>query len=176
MAIVSGVVAEPKLELPHSGPVFKMPNPGDVFMLTTFGWAALCFFMVTIGNRLFFQLARLSASREIREILVDNQSAVAGIMVLGLIGIAFIYFLFFRYPKFLLGGLLAGLAFSAARWGPVHDLAFVIRYMAIIFFGVYGAIFGLQNFWRIFTTPYFRLIFCLFILDRGGCFSQSFSN
>ncbi len=158
MAVSTVTIESSRPTLARSGPAFKLPNPGDVFILTAFGWAAVCFFMVTIGNRLFSQLARLSASTAIRDVLLENQSAIAVIMVAGLIGIAIGYFLLVRYPRFLLFSLLVGVTFGAAGWSVIHDPAFLMRYMVIVYLGVFGAIFFLQNFWKIIATPYYRLV------------------
>ena len=158
MAVSNLTISPTRLSKAKPEVSFKLPNPGDVFVLTAFGWASVCFFMVTIGNRLFFQLARLTASTNIRELLLENQSAIALIMVVGLIGIAISFATLARYPKILWCALLFGLSFGAARWQPVHGPAFFLRYIVIVYLGVYGMFFVLQNFWKLVATPYYRLI------------------
>ena len=158
MVVSHSVVADSNVDIGQASPSFKMPNPGDVFMLSAFGWAVLCFFMVIIGNRLFDQLARMTASSEIREIVAGNQSAMAGIMIIGLIGMAIGYLVLVRYPRVLLASLLLGLTFAGALWPPIHDPAFISRYLIIVYLGVFGSIFVLQNFWKMIVTPYYRLV------------------
>jgi len=137
---------------------FKMPDAGDIFILTAFGWATLCFFMVTIGTRLFVQLARMSGSAAIRELVRGDQSAVAVVMLAGIMAIAFGYFLLARYPNFLLAAMLFGPTFGAAEWDVVHDPAFALRYLCMVYLGVFGIFFLLQNVWRLLAAPYYRLI------------------
>jgi O-antigen ligase len=141
-----------------SSRVFKMPNPGDVFILTAFGWATLCFFLVTIGTRLFVTLAQVSGSVAVREMIRGDQSAVAVVMLIGIMAIALGYFLLVRYPYFLLGAMLFGPTFGAAEWDVVHDPAFALRYLCMVYLGVFGVFFLLQNVWRLLATPYYRLI------------------
>jgi O-antigen ligase len=158
MVVGNSIAANSSLNESQTGPAFKMPNPGDVFILSAFGWAALCFFMVTAGNQLFQQLARLSASRAIRDIVTANQSAIALIMLVGIILIALGCFMLARYPRVLFGFLFLGQTFAGASWPTLHDPAFGMRYLVIIYLAIFGGIFFLQNFWKMIVTPYIRVV------------------
>ncbi|MDP6616584.1 MAG: O-antigen ligase family protein [Gammaproteobacteria bacterium] len=136
---------------------FEQPNPGDVFMLMAFGWASICFLMVTFGKQLAVRAAKLSASQNIRELLLSEQTAIAGLMLVGIVGLAAAFWVFHRYKNISIAMFIAAITCANASWPPVHDVAFAIKYLTLLYLGSYGAVFFLKNGWRLVGTKFYRI-------------------
>lgn len=139
---------------------FEQPNPGDVFMLAAFCWACICFFMVTFGQQLARRAATLSASSDIRELLLTEQTAIAGLMLVGIIGLAASFWFFNRYKNLSIGMFIAALTCASAGYPLVHDVAFAVKYAMITYLGAYGAIFFAKNIWQLLGAKFYRIYVC----------------
>lgn len=137
---------------------FKRPSPGDVFILAAFGWAAICFLLVIGGQRFAMQAARLSASASVRELFLIEQTAIASLMIVGIMGIGVAFFLISRYRQLAMGMLLFSLTFASSIWSPVHSVSFAAKYIILIYLACFAAIFVFKNLWKILGTPGYRLL------------------
>jgi len=138
---------------------FLLPNPGDVFMVVAFAWSTLCMLLVIDGGGLTRTIARLSGSQQIRQLLLTEQTAIAALLFVGVITLGVAFFVFFRYRLLTTALAFFSFCFASSLWAPLHDLAFAIKYLLVIFFGTYGLLFFLRNGWRIFSTKGYRLAF-----------------
>lgn len=163
-------LAERRLELraAHSARQsgLRLPNPGDVFMLVAFGWAAICFLLVTGGERFTRQIARLGRSETVSNIVLTDQTAIAGIMLTGLIGLAVTFFFLTRFRWASIGLFLFSMSFASALWPPLHDLAFAIKYLIIVYLAAFAALFFYKNGWRLIDTKGYRLV-CIYVAWIG---------
>ena len=114
---------------------FKLPNPGDVFMLVAFCWATLCFLMVTVGGQLAKKAAALTGSTEVRDLLLADQTAIAGLMLLGIAGIAAVFYVFYRFKSLTITLLCIAMVNSNANWGPLHFFSFATKYAILVYLG-----------------------------------------
>lgn len=137
---------------------FKLPNPGDAFMLVAFGWAAICFLMVTGGPRFARQVARLGRSETVANLVLTEQTAIAGIMLAGIIGIGVLFYVLTRYRWLSIGLFIFSLSFANALWRPIHDVAFILKYLTIVYLGAYGLLFFLNNGWKLIDGKGYRLV------------------
>ena len=143
---------------------FRLPNPGDVMISLVFVWAFFCFFLVTAGERLLLRIARLATTPELRNAIVaSDETALTFIMIVGCIGLIGLVLVCYRYKKLVTCALLFGLTFGSSTWAPVHDVAFGIKYLSIVFMAAFGGLFLYKNFWRLVDTPYYRLFFFYFV-------------
>ncbi|MEE4185767.1 MAG: O-antigen ligase family protein [Gammaproteobacteria bacterium] len=144
----------------------RLPNPGDVFMLAAFGWAAVCFLLVTGGQRFARQVARLGRSETVSNLVLTEQTAIAGIMIAGLIGLGVTFFFLTRFRWVSIGLFLFSMSFASALWPPLHDLAFAIKYLIIIYLASYATLFFYRNGWRLIDTKGYRLV-CVYVAWIG---------
>jgi O-antigen ligase len=145
----------------------RAPNPGDIMMALIFGWALLCFFLITVGNRLLGRIAGLATSEEIKELLLGGGDILGLALVAGAIVIIITVVLCHKYPRLFLASLLFSFSYAAAQTKFLHDVAFVLKYLGLIYLGAYAGLSLSINFWRIFEAPYVRIA-CLFTLWIAG--------
>jgi O-antigen ligase len=136
---------------------FVLPNPGDIFMLVAFCWAALCFVMVTVGEKIARQAAGMTGSTEVRDILLADQTAIAGLMLIGIAGIAGAFYVFHNYRNFTLSLLCVALVNANANWGPLHFISFVSKYAILVYLGAYALLFFKKNGWRLISLKFYRV-------------------
>jgi O-antigen ligase len=146
------------------------PNPGDLIVLLVFGWAVLCFFMVTIGDRLLQRVARLSSSQVVTGWLLESAEAFAILMVVVSIVLTVVILAATKFQKFLPPVLVVSMNFADVPWQPLHDPAFFLKYLCLIYLGAYTAFFFYKNFWRLVATPYVRLILLYIAWVAGVAF------
>jgi len=135
----------------------RAPNPGDILMTVVFSWALLCFFLVTIGERLLIRLATLAKSDAYKELVLNSGEALGVIMVGGSIIVVATVLLCHKFPRVFLASLLFSFSFAAAQNKLLHDIAFVMKYLSLVYLGAYAGLSLLINFWRIVETPYIRI-------------------
>ena len=164
-----------------------------MMMALVFGWGLFCFFLVTFGGRLLARIAGLSSNKDLRELLLQGDQALAALMIGGSVVLVLAVYIFHKYPRFFLGSLPVSFSFANASWAPLHDVAFVMKYLTLVFLGVYLVLSLYPNFWRILATSYVRLflvftawiaVVCFFVGGRFedvwyagvvACFVLSFS-
>lgn len=137
---------------------FRLPNPGDVFLLVTFMWSVLCFFLVVGDQRIVARLARFISSNDVRQVLLTQQSAIAVVMIVGVGLIALTFYLLNRYKYISLGVFIFSMSFASALWAPVYYISFACKYLVIVYLGAYGLLFLIHNGWRLIAMPYHRLL------------------
>jgi O-antigen ligase len=145
---------------------FKLPNPGDAFMLVAFGWAAVCFLLVTGGKRFARQVASLGRSDTVTNLVLTEQTAIAAIMLAGIVGIAVLFYVLTRYRWLSIGIFIFSLSFSNALWRPIHDVAFIMKYLTMVYLGAYGVLFFFNNGWKLIDGKGYRLV-CLYLFWMG---------
>ena len=136
---------------------FRVPNPGDVFLLVAFVWAVMCFLLVVAGDRFLRPLAAVISSPELRRILLTEQSALALVMVVGISAIAAGFFVISRYRAASLAMFFFSMVFAAAFWPPVYFVAFGFKYLFIIYLASFAALFLIRNGWQLVGMSQYRL-------------------
>jgi hypothetical protein len=158
---------------------FSLPNPGDMIIMMVFGWAMVCFFLVTVGKRLLASLARLASDDAVREALLNGDQALGGLMIGGSLLLGVTVAIVYKFPKLFLPVMVFSLAFASARYKPLHDVAWILKYLGVVFLGAYAAQSIYKNFWRFLAIPFMRLILawvawvgivCIFIGGRNDDF------
>ena len=118
--------------------------------------------MVVGGDRIARRLAIMSRSQVVREVLLAEQSAVALVMVLGMIGLAVAFYLITRFRLLAIMGLFFSMSFSNASWLPVYYVAFAVKYIVLVYLGAYTLLFLIKNGWRLIATDGYRLV-CAYV-------------
>ena len=158
---------------------FVAPNPGDLIVMLVFGWAMFCFFLVTVGERLLRNVARLATDESVRKALLEGDQALGGVMVGGSLALGVTVVLVYKFPRLFLPFMVFALAFASASWKPIHDVAWLIKYLGVVFLGAYAAQSAYKNFWRFVAVPFVRLIIaylawvaviCVFVGGRNDDF------
>ena len=142
--------------------LLKMPNPGDVFILVAFAWATICFLMVVGGDTIARRLAIMSRSQVVRDVLLTEQSAIAMLMVGGMVGLAIAFYLITRFRMLAIMGLFFSMSFSNASWLPLYYVSFAVKYIVLAYLGAYTALFFIKNGWRLIATDGYRLV-CAYV-------------
>jgi hypothetical protein len=147
-----------------------MPDPGDVITAMVFGWAMFCVMLFSGGTRMLQQVARLAKAGSVREIILNIDAAtLIFVIILGaLIIIALVVFCY-SYRKTAFALLIFGASFSNASWKPLHDVAFIFKNFAVVFFAGYAGVFLLKNFWRMVSEPYVRVMLAYFLWVAAVC-------
>lgn len=134
---------------------FLRVNPGDIFMVMAFVWALACLLLLVGGDRITRMIARTSRTAAL--LLSDNQVAIVGMLVVGVIVIAGIVYFFNRTPRTSFIVLVWCYAIANYVWPPAHYTAFAFKYISMAYLGVYTALWLYRNFWRL-DLPAYRLI------------------
>lgn len=142
----------------QDGVQFRMPNPGDVFMLIAFAWATFCFLMVVGGDRIARQAAMLSRSRFVRDLVLTDQSGIALLMIGGIAGLGVAFFLIHRYRNASIAALIVSITFASATWPLAHDVGFAVKYLLIVYLAVFSFVFFIRNGWRMLEMKGYRLM------------------
>jgi O-antigen ligase len=137
---------------------FVEPNPGDLMMILVFGWSLLCFFIVTIGKSLLFTIAQLVSSTAYRRLLMESGEAFAVLMIVISVLLVLTVVLATKFPKTFLAAWLFSMTFASAQWKPIHDVSFIYKYLGVLYFSVYGAVFIYKNFLRLISIPNIRIL------------------
>jgi len=132
-----------------------MPNPGDLLMITCSLWALACLFLVLQGDEMFAQLAR--SSRLMSTILEDNDAALFIIMAVGFVTIVATLLFFYKTNRLLLFLAVVTWTLAPIVWQPMHQAAFVVKYLTVLFFATFGGLWVYQNFWKM-TDLSYRLL------------------
>ncbi len=143
---------------------FLIPSPTEQFLLVAAGWAGLCLLIMLFSERFYFTLRRLS--RTVADLLSggDLASFVPIILVVGVLGLAAFFSAFARWEKGFLVALLVSFSFADSTWSAGHYLAFLVKYMAIIYLGAFGVFFVLRNWNRVHSPVHWLAIaYCLWI-------------
>jgi len=118
--------------------------------------------MVVGGDRIARRLAIMSRSQVVRDVLLTEQSAVAVVMIVGMIGLAVAFYLITRFQWLAVAGLFFSMTFSNASWLPVYYLSFATKYIVLAYLGAYTALFFVKNGWRLIATDGYRLV-CAYV-------------
>ena len=137
---------------------FVLPNPGDMIIMLVFGWATLCFFLVTVGERLLAKLVRIASSQVVRDALLESEQALGGVMIVGSIMIILAVIVAAKFPKIFFPAMVYALTFANAGLKPLHDINLIIKYLGVVFLGAYAAQSLYKNFWRVLAIPFPRLM------------------
>ncbi|MGI9292315.1 MAG: O-antigen ligase family protein, partial [Gammaproteobacteria bacterium] len=136
---------------------FVIPNPGDIIMAMAFGWAMFCVLLFAGPQRLIGQVARLARATTVRDAILNiDAGSIVLVIVVGTLLIVSLVVFCYAFRKVTFGLLLFGMSFSNASWKPLHDVAFGLKYLIVMFFACYGGLFLLKNFWRMVAHPYVR--------------------
>ena len=147
----AGNVATDRVEL-------KFPNPGDVFIMVAFAWAAVCFLLVVGGDQITRRLALLTGSRAVRDLLLTEQTAIGGLMVAGLVGLAVSFYLISRFRHGTIAALFFAMTFANASWVPLYTVSFALKYLILIYLGAYTLQFFIKSGWRLVGADGYRLV------------------
>jgi O-antigen ligase len=141
-----------------------VPNPGDIIMVMAFCWAMLCVLLISGKGGVLQVVAKLAKASSVREVILNiDAAAIVGLIVIGTLGIIALVIFCYSYRKLVFGLLLIGTSFSNASWKPLHDVAFILKYLCIVFMAYYAGMFLLKNFWRMTATPYVRIQLAYFL-------------
>jgi hypothetical protein len=141
-----------------------LPNPGDLIIALVFSWAFFCFLLVTGGKQLLNQVARLSKSRPVRDaISAGDETALTVLMIGGSAMLIMLVVLSYRYRKALIGVAIVSMSFSNSSFKPIHDPAWVVKYLIVIFLASMAGLFIVKNFWRLLSLPYIRLFVAYYV-------------
>jgi O-antigen ligase len=140
------------------------PNPGDVIMAMVFCWAILCVLLMSGKGGVLRTVARLIKAPSYREIILNiDATAIMGLIVIGTLVIIALVVFCYSYRKLVFGLLIFGTNFGSASFKPLHDVAFIVKYLSVIFMACYAGMFLLKNFWRMVATPYTRIQLTYFL-------------
>jgi O-antigen ligase len=149
-------------------PVLFDPQPGDMIMIMVFVWAFFCLFLLVGGRRFVVKIAKLVRRPEMRQMILDgDETALALLMIFGVIGIVIMVLLFYNYRRTFSVMVWFGTMFGASGWDPVRNLSFPLKYAALVFLLVFSSLFLLKNFWRLLSLPYIRLMLAYFFWVVG---------
>jgi len=151
------------------GRQFVLPNPGDMAIMLVFAWAFLFVFVVTLGDRMLYTLARLARNESVRTALLESNQMLVGLMIGGSIILVLTVFIVYKFPRLFLAAMLFSLTFSNGQWKPLHDVALVCKYLGIVYLATYAAQSLYKNFWRFSSIPFIRLIMAWLIWVAGVC-------
>jgi len=149
---------------------FVLPNPGDLIVMLVFGWGLFCLFLVTVGERLLRNVARLASSDSVRVALLEGDQALGGVMIGGSLVLVVTIVLVYKFPRLFLPGMAFALVFASASWKPLHDIAWLFKYLGIVFLGAYAVQSMYKNFWRFMAVPFLRLIIAYLVWVAVICF------
>jgi O-antigen ligase len=136
-----------------------MPDPGDVIMAMVFGWAMFCVMLFTGGKGMLAQVAKLAKARAIKDIIMNvDAGALVFVIIGGAVLVIGLVVFCYSYRKLFYGMMLFGAFYSSASWKPLHDVAFLMKYLTILFIACYAGLFIFKNFWRLVETPYVRVM------------------
>jgi len=141
-----------------------------MMIMLVFGWAFFCFFLVTVGDQLLFGLSKMVRSGPYRKMLLESGQAIGAIMVGGSVMLVLTIAAAQKYPKMFLAAFVFGLTFANARFRLVHDVGFIVKYLAIVYLGGLSALFLYKNFWRLISIPYVRIAIAHLAWMGGVCF------
>jgi len=128
---------------------FILPNPTEVYLLVAAGWSGACFALLLAGQRLIRRLVNLSSmSRQLLE-GTDLISVLPLVMMLGLIGITVAFYVFSKYPKLFICLILLSFGFADSTWSAIHTVAFLVKYVSVVYIGSFGLFFVYRNWNRI---------------------------
>jgi len=147
----------------------RVPNPGDIMIAMIFGWALVCFLLITMGDRVLRRVAQLAQSKEIKESLLSGGDVLGIALIAGSLIVVIMVVLYHKYPRLFVLSLLFGSSFAQSEHVFPHDIGFILKYLALAYIGVYAVLSLGLNFWRIVGVPYVRiaLLFTLWTLGVG---------
>ena len=148
---------------------FVLPNPGDMIIMLVFGWAFLCFFLVTLGDRLLFSIVRLAKSEAVRAALLESDQALGVLMVGGSVVLILAVVIYYKFPRLFLAVLVFSVTFGNAGWKPLHDVALICKYLGVIYLAAYAAQSLYKNVWRFGSIPFIRIIMAWLIWIAFVC-------
>lgn len=141
-----------------------LPNPGDLIIALIFGWSLFCFFLVTGGEKMLNRVAALARTKPVQDAIKSgDETILTALMVGGSGALVFLVVMGYRYRKALIGVSMVAFCFSNASWKPLHDPAWLLKYLIIVFFASVGGLFLVKNFWRLLSLPYVRLFLYFYI-------------
>jgi len=104
----------------------KFPNPGDIFIMVAFAWAAVCFLLVIGGEQITRRLSLLTGSRAVRDLLLTEQTAIGGLMIAGIVGLAVSFYLIGRFRQASTGFCSGWMRIRGQRRRRGYDRGFVL--------------------------------------------------
>ena len=141
-----------------------LPNPGDLIIALVFGWGLFCFFLVTGGEKMLNRVAALARTKPVQDAIKSgDETILTALMVGGSAALIVLVVLGYRYRRALIGVAMVAFCFSNASWKPLHDPAWLLKYLIIVFFASMGGLFLLKNFWRLLAMPYVRIFLYSFL-------------
>lgn len=123
-----------------------------------FGLSLLFFFIVTVGDRLLYQIVRLLKNPEYQKLVLESEQALGLVMVAGAVYMIVFSALATKYQRAFLLLLLYSLVFASAGWKPLHDATWIIKYSSVAYLAAFTGLFIYRNFWRLLSAPYTRLL------------------
>jgi hypothetical protein len=151
------------------GRQFVLPNPGDMIIMLVFSWAFLCFFLVTLGDRLLIKLVKLARNEAVRAALLESDQVLGALMVGGSVALILAVVIYNKFPRLFLVVIIFSAAFGNATWKPLHDVSLICKYLGVIYLAAYAAQSLYKNIWRFSSIPFIRLIMAWLIWVAFVC-------